>query len=89
MVLMGVRQAKSPKVCFKSIFSFAGPLGVRHQTMLLTMEDEARWMMENRLTQRTKAPNCLDYLHSEALLQASPKAVRLVIPDRMSPDSDQ
>jgi hypothetical protein len=50
------------------------------QTMLLTMEDEARWMIENKLTPRTQVPDYLDYLYPEALWQVDPKTVRLIIP---------
>jgi NitT/TauT family transport system substrate-binding protein len=44
------------------------------------MEDEARWMIQNRLTDKTQVPNYLDYLATEALGQVNPKAVRLVLP---------
>jgi NitT/TauT family transport system substrate-binding protein len=55
------------------------------QNMFLTMEDEARWMIQNRLTKKTKVPNYLDYLYPEALLQVNPKAVHLVIPGKVFP----
>ena len=50
------------------------------QNMVLTMEDEARWLIQNRLTTRTQVPDYLNYLYPEALLQVNPKAVRLVLP---------
>ena len=50
------------------------------QELLLTMEDEARWVIKNRLTDRTQVPNYLDYFHAEALAKVDPKAVRLIIP---------
>jgi ABC-type nitrate/sulfonate/bicarbonate transport system substrate-binding protein len=55
------------------------------QTMLLTMEDEARWMIENKLIQQRQVPNYLDYLYPEALWQVDPKAVRMIIPGKASP----
>jgi len=55
------------------------------QTMLLTMEDEARWLIQNNLTDQSQVPNYLDYLNAEALLKVDPKAVRLIIPDKGSP----
>jgi NitT/TauT family transport system substrate-binding protein len=55
------------------------------QTMLLTMEDEARWLIQNRRTQRTQVPNYLNYLYPEALLRVDPKAVRLIIPGKVAP----
>ncbi len=50
------------------------------QTMLLTMEDEARWMIENKLTQQTQVPDYLTYLYPEALWQVDSRAVRLILP---------
>ena len=31
------------------------------QSLLLAMEDEARWLIDNRLTDQTKVPDYLDY----------------------------
>jgi ABC-type nitrate/sulfonate/bicarbonate transport system substrate-binding protein len=50
------------------------------QSLLLAMEDEARWMIQNRLTDKAQVPNYLDYLATEALGQVNPRAVRLVLP---------
>ena len=47
------------------------------------MEDEAAWMIQNRLTDQVKIPNFLDYLDPGPLLKASPKAVRLVLPGKV------
>lgn len=55
------------------------------QTMLLTMEDEARWLIQNRRTDRTQVPNYLDYIQAEPLLKVNPKAVRLVVPGQFPP----
>jgi hypothetical protein len=52
------------------------------QGLLLVMEDQARWMIQNRLTEQTKVPNYLDYIDPGPLLKADPKAVRLVIPGK-------
>jgi NitT/TauT family transport system substrate-binding protein len=54
------------------------------QTLLLAMEDEARWMIKNKLTDRTIIPDFLDYFSTGPLLKANPKAVRLVIPRTLS-----
>ena len=50
------------------------------QSLLITMEDEARWMIQNRLTDRTEVPNYLNYFYPGPLLQVDPKAVRLIMP---------
>jgi ABC-type nitrate/sulfonate/bicarbonate transport system substrate-binding protein len=52
------------------------------QGLLLVMEDQARWMIQNRLTNQTKVPNYLDYIDPGPLLKVDPKAVRLVIPGK-------
>jgi hypothetical protein len=73
---------------------YMGPGGVRagnehtnyelalDQNLLLTMEDEARWLIQNRLTDRTQVPNYLDYIYPEALREVNPKAVRMIIPGK-------
>jgi NitT/TauT family transport system substrate-binding protein len=56
------------------------------QGLLLVMEDQARWMIQNRLTEQTKVPDYLNYLHAEALLKVDPKAVRLALPGKVPPN---
>lgn len=55
------------------------------QSLIIAMEDEARWMIQNRLTDKSKVPNYLDYLEAGPLLKVNPKAVRLVLPGQGSP----
>lgn len=55
------------------------------QALLLAMEDQARWMIRNRLTGQTQVPNYLDYLDAGPLLKVKPKAVNLVLPGLVSP----
>ena len=45
---------------------------VLDQTLLITLEDEARWAMKNKLTEQTAMPDFLRYIHADSL-----KAVRL------------
>lgn len=52
------------------------------QGLLLVMEDQARWLIGNQLTDRKQVPNYLDYIDAEALLKIDPKAVRLIIPGK-------
>ncbi len=56
------------------------------QNLLLTMEDEAAWMIKNRSAGQTNIPDFLDYLDPGPLLKVDPKAVRLVVPGKMPPD---
>jgi NitT/TauT family transport system substrate-binding protein len=50
------------------------------QALLLAMEDQARWMIGNKLTDQTGVPNYLHYIDAEALAKVKPQAVRLIIP---------
>ncbi|MFZ2852811.1 MAG: NrtA/SsuA/CpmA family ABC transporter substrate-binding protein [Rhodocyclaceae bacterium] len=45
---------------------------VLDQTLLITLEDEARWAMKNKLTEQTAMPDFPRYIHADSL-----KAVRL------------
>ena len=57
-----------------------------NQDLLLAMEDEARWMMRNRLTQQTSLPDFLDYFQAQPLDGVDPKAVQIVFPAGGSKD---
>ncbi len=50
------------------------------QSLLIAMEDEARWLIQNRLTDRTEVPDYLDYIDAGPLAKVDPKAVRIIIP---------
>jgi NitT/TauT family transport system substrate-binding protein len=50
------------------------------QALLLAMEDQARWMINNKLTAQTRLPYFLDYIYAEPLAKVDPKAVRITIP---------
>ena len=47
------------------------------QSVLTSLEDEARWTMKNRFTDATKVPNYLDYLHTDALKAVKPEAMSI------------
>jgi len=48
------------------------------QELLITMEDGAKWKIENRLTDKTKVPNYLDYIYCGALETVKPEACTIV-----------
>ena len=50
------------------------------QALLLAMEDQARWMIDNKLTDQTRVPYFLDYIDAKPLARVDPKAVRIIIP---------
>ncbi|MDO8768464.1 MAG: ABC transporter substrate-binding protein [Burkholderiaceae bacterium] len=48
---------------------------VLDQKLLLTLEDEARWAMKNKLTDTTAMPDYSSYIHSDSLRAVRPEAV--------------
>ncbi len=44
-------------------------------TIIKTLEDEARWAIQNKLTDKTAVPNYLDYIFVDALRIAAPEKV--------------
>ncbi|MHB9072189.1 MAG: ABC transporter substrate-binding protein [Desulfobaccales bacterium] len=50
------------------------------QSLLLAMEDEARWMIRNKMVQQTEVPDYLNYFDVEPLAQAVPEAAQIYIP---------
>ncbi len=47
-------------------------------SLILAMEDEARWMIKNNLTSETEIPDLLDYLYLDGLKAVKPEAVNLI-----------
>jgi ABC-type nitrate/sulfonate/bicarbonate transport system substrate-binding protein len=48
------------------------------QSLILAMEDEARWMMSNNLTTEKAVPNFLNYISEDALKTVKPEAVKII-----------
>ncbi len=48
------------------------------QSLIVAMEDEARWMIGHKLTQEKQVPNFSDYLYENALKALKPEAVRII-----------
>jgi NitT/TauT family transport system substrate-binding protein len=48
------------------------------QSLILAMEDQARWMIDNGLTEERKVPDLLSYLHAGSLEAVKPEAVFLI-----------
>ena len=55
------------------------------QGLLLAMEDEARWLIDNQRVPATRLPDFLDYFYAAPLAGVAPQAVRLVIPAKPRP----
>lgn len=47
------------------------------QLILVSLEDEARWAIRNKLTDATKVPNYLEYIYTDALKAVKPGAVTI------------
>ena len=45
------------------------------RSLILTLEDEARWAIKNELTETTTIPNYLNYIYPDALQKVKPEAV--------------
>jgi len=48
------------------------------QELLLTLEDQARWVIRKGLTDRADLPNYLHYVHTEPLASVAPAAVTII-----------
>ena len=47
------------------------------QNLLITLEDETRWAMKNKLTDKTIMPNYADYIHVDSLKALRPEAIKM------------
>jgi NitT/TauT family transport system substrate-binding protein len=47
------------------------------QSLFTAMEDEARWMIKNRLTKGKTVPDFADYVYADALRAVKPEAVKI------------
>ena len=48
------------------------------QAMIIAMEDQARWRIDNKLTDKTKVPNYLDYIYFDGIMAAKPQAITII-----------
>ena len=48
------------------------------QSLILAMDDEARWRIANNLTDKTVVPNYLDYIYLDGLEALKPEAVTII-----------
>jgi len=49
-----------------------------HQSLIVALEDEARWMIANQITNEKRVPDFMDYIYIEGLRQVRPAAVNIV-----------
>ena len=48
------------------------------QAIIITLEDEARWAIDNNLTDATEVPNYLNYIYFDALEEIKPEAITII-----------
>jgi ABC-type nitrate/sulfonate/bicarbonate transport system substrate-binding protein len=48
------------------------------QSLILALEDESQWAIDNKLTKATKVPNYLDFIYIDGLKSVKPEAVRIL-----------
>ena len=48
------------------------------QSQILAMQDEARWLINNSLTNANTAPNFLNYIYVNGLESVKPSAVNII-----------
>ncbi len=48
------------------------------QSLILAMDDEARWRIANNLTDKTVVPNYLDHIYLDGLEALKPEAVTII-----------
>ena len=49
-----------------------------NQSLVTATEDEARWMIKNKLTTEKTVPNFSDYIYEDALKPVKPEAVNII-----------
>jgi NitT/TauT family transport system substrate-binding protein len=48
------------------------------QSLILAMEDEARWMIKNNLTSEKQIPDFVNYIYVDVLKAIKPEAVKII-----------
>lgn len=48
------------------------------QSLLITLEDQARWAIKSKLTDKTRVPNYLNFIYQDALKAVKPEAVTII-----------
>lgn len=48
------------------------------QSLLITLEDQARWAIKNKLTDKTEVPNYLNFIYQDGLKAVKPETVTII-----------
>ena len=68
---------KNDKRLIHSLWNAFNYRVVLDQKLLLTLEDEARWAIKNKLTDKTVMPDYAGYIHTDSLRAVKPDAVSI------------
>ena len=53
------------------------------QSLIIAMESEARWLINNNLTNQTTVPDFLNYVYIDGLVAVKPEAVNIFVEAKM------
>ena len=70
---MSLSDAYTEKVWIQNQFSLS-----LDQSLILAMQDEAQWLINNNLTKATTVPNFIDYVYLDGLTSVKPNAVNII-----------
>ncbi len=70
---MNISDTQIPGIWSRNQFSVS-----LDQSLILAMEDEARWMINNNMTAEKEVPDFLDYIYEDALKAIKPEAVDII-----------
>lgn len=68
---------KADKTLIRQVWDSFNYHVVLGQTILITLEDETRWAMKNKLTDRTVMPDYMSYMHFDSLHAVKPDAITM------------
>lgn len=77
-IQLTAEQTKTDKAVIGDVwndYSFAVTLD---QSLLTTLEDQARWAIKNKLTEATQVPNYLDFIYLDGLEAVRPAGVTII-----------
>jgi NitT/TauT family transport system substrate-binding protein len=69
---------KADKALLEEIWDIYNFRVTLDQALLVSLEEQTRWAIKNRLTQRRDMPNYLDFIDVDGLRAVKPEAVRII-----------
>jgi NitT/TauT family transport system substrate-binding protein len=69
---LGVEEKDVARIWSQNAFSLS-----LDQSLIIAMEDEARWMMQNNLTAEKQMPDFRSYIYIDGLKAVKPEAVNI------------